>query len=90
MTWYSMHQLFPQLEKARKKTPEISTKRVHKSHQSFGGMPESCGLQMLVVLSIKFFMTEGGRAKWPKAVRAARENNGLVIMDSSGIYGNKT
>jgi len=45
---------------------------------------------MLVVLSIKLFMTEGGTAKWPKAVRAALENNGLVIMDSSGIYGNKT
>jgi len=53
-------------------------------------VPESCGLQMLVVLSIKLFMTEGGTAKWPKAVRAALENNGLVIMDSSGIYGNKT
>lgn len=35
-------------------------------------------------------MTEGGIAKHPKAVRAALENNGLVIMDSSGIYGNKT
>lgn len=61
-----------------------SAKCVHKNHQSFGGVPESCGLQMQAVLSIKHVSTEGGTAKWPKAARAALENNSLVIMDTSG------
>lgn len=83
--------IIPLTRKSKKKRrKKVFAKCVHKNHQSFGGVPESCGLQALVVLSIKHFMTEGGIAKWPKAVRAALENNGLVIMDSSGIYGNKT
>lgn len=89
MTWYSRHQLFSSSKK-KQEGKKGSAKHFHKNHQSFGGVPESCGLEMQAVLSIQHFSTEGRIAKWPKAARAAPENNGLVIMDSAGMYGNKT